>query len=99
MTSLALTIGGGITAAVLSFYTYSLPHYSLLPPPFTGWTVALVGAAIWFAGLISAIIALFQRRTKLRIIVLIISLSAPALVIALATTIFIVGLSHADIGY
>lgn len=87
-TAISIPAGG-----ILSFWTYSLPDRLLLPAPYTGWTVFIVATILWCIGLICAIIAINRKRSAIGKLALVLSLSAPILVVTLAAAIFMIGLN------
>ena len=91
--SIAFTAISIATGGILSFWAYSLPRALLLPPPYTGWTVFIIAVILWCVSLICAISALVGKRSVTGIYAFIFSLSAPILVFALATAIFLIGLN------
>jgi hypothetical protein len=89
LTASSIPIGG-----ILSFWTYSLPVKLLLPAPYTGWTVFIIAAILWCIGLICAISAVISKPSAMSKLALLVALSAPILVIALATAIFMMALHN-----
>lgn len=95
MISIILTAASIPVGGILSFWTYSLPVKLLLPAPYTGWTVFVIGTILWFTGLICAISAVIRKPSAISKVALLLSLSAPVLVMALATAILMIALhSH-----
>jgi hypothetical protein len=88
LTAISMPVGG-----ILSFWTYSLPDTLLLPAPYTGWTVFIIATTLWCISLICAIIAVIRKRSAVSKLALFLTLSAPILVIALATAIFMIALN------
>lgn len=91
--SIILTAISIPVAGILSFWTYSLPAILLLPAPCTGWTVFIAATTLWCIGLLCAAYAAIRRRSTLSKLALWLNLSAPVLVIALATAILMIGLN------
>jgi hypothetical protein len=89
LTAASVPIGG-----ILSFWTYSLPDKLLLPAPYTGWTVFIIATILWCIGLICAIGAVIGKPSAISKLALLLALSAPVLVIALATAIFMIALHN-----
>src|SRR5260370_23792194 len=88
LSATSIPVGG-----ILTFWTYSLPDTLLLPAPYTGWTVFIIAVILWCISLICAIIAVIKKRSAITKLALFLTLSAPILVIALATAIFMVALN------
>lgn len=90
--SIILTAISIPVAGILSFWTYNLPTVLLLPAPYTGWTVFIAATTLWCISLVCATTAGIRGRSTLSKLALWLNLSAPILVIALATAIFMIGL-------
>lgn len=88
LTAISIIVGG-----VLSFWTYSLPGTLLLAAPYTGWTLFIVAAMVWFTSLVCAISAISRKRSGRSKLALVISLSAPVFVVGLATAYLLIGLN------
>lgn len=88
LTAISVPVGG-----IVSFWTHSFPDKLLLPAPYTGWTVFIIGATLWCVSLICAIVAITRRRSTVSKVSLFLALSAPILVLALATAIFMTALN------
>jgi hypothetical protein len=91
--SIILTAISIPSAGILSFWTYSLPTVLLLPAPYTGWTVFIAATILWCISLVCATSAGIRRKAALSKLALWLNLSAPILVIALATAVFMIGLN------
>lgn|SRR5258708_4922529 len=89
LTAISIPVGG-----ILSFWAYSLPNTLLLPAPYTGWSVFIAATTLWCISLVCAITAGIRGRSTLSKLALWLNLSAPILVIALATVIFMIGLNN-----
>lgn len=82
-------LGGGVA----SFWAYSMPRALLLPAPYTGWTVFMAAATLWFAGLLCGVAAVSRKRSAASWTALLLTLAAPVLVVALAILTLLIGLN------